>query len=631
MFNTFTQNNSNNYDGSPERTALRTLLDEAYGTLGLGGDKAFLYALSWLAMGRMLTRGDIPGYRDIQNLLAQECWVKAKGLGLPDEAFSLVWPHENTVRYHDGDRVRILGLLTRFLEQSSDKHWNLADAANEVPGTHEGGYDGGLCDALVELLDAQSGSRIWIPFDVAGQLTCRALRKGMKVTLAGPVRNESSTLVARLLSVIEGQEENLTVEYEPKSTSETVSHREFDYLIACPPIGMKIVPGTGWHRWDVYGPMVPGAEAIYKKISGRNIIELDRAESWAVAAFWPRVKHRAVFLTGPNILFAKGQEQRVREYLIHGSRQPAAVVMLPPRLVHMAGITTALTLLDRGNTTQSVRMVDATSITIESNSTMRFSRKLHAAEVVRLVRETEEVAGVAKNIAIDQIASQECNLMPIRYLKALSIDDEDRVPLGTLVARTIRAPVASKEATALEVAEVGIGDLGRWGHLKRPFLKTTTVQQKKLGEYALTEGDIIISIKGTLGKVGIVGQINNITPPEHSWSERLKLTWDDDIDVENPVVCAQNVIAIRPDLNHVRPLALYLYLRSEDFRNQLEAFRVGVAVSHITPTTLLQEVKVPTRILLASTSAEKQFAELCDLESEVERVNQRIEEIRNSL
>lgn len=360
---------------------------------------------------------------------------------------------------------------------------------------------------------------------------------------------------------------------------------------------------------------LPGSDSIYKRLAGQSVVQLERSESWAIAALWPHVRERAVFLTAPNVLFAKGQEQRLREFLVLGARQPAAVISLPPRLIKRTGIVTAITVLDRRHKSGCVRMVDASSITIETKSTMRFARQLDSHKVMELATGTCSKDGLAKNVTFDEVISQECNLMPTRYLKALTGAGEYRIPLGDLVETIVRAPLASKDASAITVREVGISDLDRWAELKGPFAKTTTVQARKLTECSLQHGDILLSIKGTIGKVGLVGN------PEGELADLPNQS----------VVCSQSCIALRANSEKAGLIALYLYLRSDDFKNQLDAFRVGVSVAHVTPTTLLQDVKVPLSALLDHASAQDRYAELCKLEMEVEQAYRRMDEIRGSL
>lgn len=567
-------------------------------------------ALGWVAVLKLLNNREIEGYREYTDLLKRECWEAAESAGLPEEIVKMVWLADKTNSFNSWMRVELIGLLADFAEQFDPAQQEFADAVAEL-GEHKArGFDNGLCDAIINLLKAPAGSTVWIPFDMTGQLSLRALRWGLSVVLDGPMPNSRSALIVKLLALIAGKANNLSMIAEIKSVEIDKAPRLYDYLIACPPIGMRIQPGTGWHQWDGFELGLPGSDSIYKKLAGRITVQLDRAESWAMAAMWPRIRYRAVFMTGLNLLFAKGQEQRLREFLVIGQQQPMAVATLPPKLLQFSGIPVALTILDRTNTNGATRFVDSSSMTIESKSTMRFSRQLDSAKLVQAIESEEDVDDVAKSVTLEEIAAQECNLMPARYLKALADDDIDRVPLGELVYEVIRAPVVSKDATAAEVQEVNIPDLGRWGALEGPFVKRTTVQERKLTQCSLEPEDIIISIKGTIGKVGLIGT---------------------SINVNGPLVCGQNVIAIRLNRNIVRPISLYLYLRSDDFMSQLEAFRVGAAVAHVTPSTLLQEVRVPIKELREQERDKELFDELCRLECEAEAAYKRIDEIRLTL
>ncbi|PWB43123.1 MAG: hypothetical protein C3F19_03465 [Rhodocyclales bacterium] len=595
---------------APEFAALQQMLNDVLAASSMSRSDALTYALAWLAAGKLLSAGAIAGYREYSDLLQRDCWEAAERSGLPSEVTALIWSSDGNGRVQDWVNVKLLGLLADFTDQFDPQELEFADAVAEIIGPEASGYNSGMCDAIISLLQAPPGSVVWIPFDGTGQLTIRALRQGLKVVLDGPSQNRWSVLTIKLLAVIAGKVVELSTDAGIRSGDTQDVDRSFDYLIACPPIGLKLQPGAGWRRWEGSELGLTGSEAIYKRMAGQNYVQLDRAEPWAMAALWPRVKFRAVFMTGLNLLFAKGQEQRLREFLVLGLQQPSVVATLPPKLLHHAGIPIALTVFDRTRTARSVRLVDSSSMTIESKSTMRFSRQLDSTELVRTIQSQEDVVSVAKTVSLDEVAAQECNLMPVRYLKALAAGDLDRVALGDLVEVVIRAPVVSKDATAIEVQEVGIADLDRWRELHGPFVKSTTVQAKKLPECSLQPGDIIVSIKGTIGKIGLIG---------------VGATQSDS------VVCGQSVVAIRPKHSGIGTVALYLYLRSEDFRGQLDAFRVGAAVAHVTPATLLQEVKVPRQSLLSQTTARERYAELCALEHDAEMAYQRIEEIRRSL
>jgi hypothetical protein len=593
---------------TPEFSALRQILDKVLVDSSLSRDDALTYALAWLAAVRLMSAGAIPGYREYSDLLLRPCWEAAERSGLlPSEVISLAWAANGNGRVPDLVRLKLLGLLADFVDRFDLQECDVTDAVAEIRSAEAGSYDSGLCDAIVSLLNAPPGSTVWVPFDETGQITIRALKQGLKVVLDGPGRSRWSTQIIRLLALIEGKLDALSTDTVLHRIADSEADRPFDFLIACPPIGIKVRSDRQWRQWEGKALGLAGSDAIYQPGNDQRCVQLDRSDPWAMAALFPHVKRRAIFMSGLNLLFAKGQEQRLREFLVLGLQQPSLVAMLPPKLLSHSGIPVALTVFDRTSTLASVRLIDAGAMTIESKSTMQFTRHLDSAELIRAAQCRTETG--TKSVPFDVVAAHECNLLPARYLKALA-GDLNRVALGDLIEMVIRAPVISQDTTATEAQEIGIADLTRWEALHGPFAKSTPVRVKKLPKHTLLPGDIIISIKGSIGKVGLVGT---------------------DIKTTAPIVCSQSVMAMRPKKSVIGAHALYLYLRSDDFKAQLEAFRAGTAVAHVTPATLLRDVKVPKTSLLDQAEAEKTYLEICGLELQAERAYQRLEDIRSRL
>ncbi|MFS0756501.1 N-6 DNA methylase [Noviherbaspirillum sp. 1P10PC] len=606
---------------SPGLATMQSLLDAVRSSKAIRGSDAVLYCLAWLTVSRLLIRGDITRFRQLPDLLLQECWISAVDAGLPEAAMSVVWTDAKDGRSEEAFKVKILAITAEFAGQPETGEESLGVSIADqflASNIHQFGvsrYDPGLCDLLIGLLDGGQGDLLWIPFDPTGQLSVRALFRGYYVLAAGPLSDVWTETALRLLALIDNTHARLTTDIQKNPSSPAhIEMPNIEYLVACPPLGMRVPLQTGWRRWEGSKLDLAGSDAVYKKIGSQTSVQLDRAESWTIAAFWPHVKKRAVFLTTPNLLFSKGQEQRLRELLVIGARQPVAVVSLPPKVITNTGIVSAALVMDRNRRNDSLRMVDASKLTLESKSTMKFSRLLDVQRVLKLIASPVAEDVTAKDILLDEVADQECNLMPNRYLLAHAVDDGERIALGELVQSIVRAPIATKDATAITVQEIGIVDLGQWSRLTGPFTKTTTVQAKKLSDYVLAEDDILVSVKGTLGKVGLLSPVRC-----------------GEGNGQSQAVCSQSCIALRVNKQQVNVLALYLYLCSEDFRSQLDALRVGVSVSHITPSNLLQDIKVPRQKLLSAREAEEIFSELCRLEAEVLQAHERIDEIRRCL
>jgi restriction endonuclease S subunit len=98
-----------------------------------------------------------------------------------------------------------------------------------------------------------------------------------------------------------------------------------------------------------------------------------------------------------------------------------------------------------------------------------------------------------------------------------------------------------------------------------------------------------------------------------------------------PVIVAGSCITLRPKSELISPKYLLLYFRSEEFRAQLESIRVGAAIGHVTPRSLLSDIKVPVPSRAELKTYEEKYEELCEIEAEVIRAKRREEELRKSL
>jgi hypothetical protein len=277
---------------------------------------------------------------------------------------------------------------------------------------------------------------------------------------------------------------------------------------------------------------------------------------------------------------------------------------------------------------RKVRFTDATDITIESKSTMKFSRILDLPAVASLMTGDREDHKTSFTAGFEDIAMQDFNLVPARYLRQ-SLTGPRR-PLRDLV-EVIRAPVASKDTTALTIQEAGFPELDGWREVSGPFSKTASINSRKLEESMLKPGDVLLSIKGTLGKSALIGRVPSVGPSfrqvvlkQHGEPIFTDIT-------QSPVVPSQSCIALRVVDHEISPMHLFLYLRSDDFKHQIDSLKVGASVAHVTPTTLMQEIRVPIPEKLELDTYRQKYEELCELEASIEAAQHRTSEIRKGL
>jgi type I restriction-modification system DNA methylase subunit len=611
--------------------ALQELMDVA--RLNHNQEEMWLYALTWLAACRLTPADNSGGASGINDLLSRESWDRDFYSAIPAEAKALIWGFQSDSPSESTARTHALGVITKLIEQSDGQAWDVIDAPWQLAGFSRADFLGGLvlapelCELLFAGINALAGDKVWIPFDQTGQLVMRAVRKGLKVVAAGPGRRPQLHL--NLLLAIEkaDQRNGMLVDFEVAREGNSRALNA-DFLVATPPFGMKIQTGAGWRQWEGINLDQVGSNNLYQRHGPITQVQLDRSDSWAVAAFWPRISKRAVFLVSPSVLFAKGQEQRLRENLLMNEGALSAVTILPTRQMSVSNMASALLLLDRGNSKRKVRLTDATDLTIESKSTMKFSRTLDFPTVASLMTGDREDPKTSFTADFQDVAMQDFNLVPARYLRQSLAGP--RRPLGDLV-EVIRAPVASKDSTALTIQEAGFPELDRWREVSGLFSKTTSINARKLEESILRSGDVLLSIKGTLGKSALVGRVPTVEPSfrqafikQHGEPLFTDLT-------QSPVVPSQSCIALRVVDHHISPMHLFLYLRSDDFKHQIDSLRVGASVAHVTPATLMQEIRVPIPDKSELDSYRQKYEELCDLEASIEAAQQRTSEIRKGL
>ena len=591
--------------------ALQELMNVA--RLSRNQGDAWLYALTWLAACRLTPLDSNGGASGINGLLLRKTWDHHIYSAIPDEAKELVWGLQADSPSGLTARTQALSIVTGLIEQGDSQDWNVIDAPWQLAGSMRTDFFGELvlapelCELLFAGINAQSGDSVWIPFDLSGQLVVRAVRKGLKVIAAGPLGR--SQLHLKLLLAIEkvGMSNEASVVFDvPRAGANRDLH--CDFLIATPPINMRIQPGTGWRQWEGINLEQVSGGGLYSRQGPFAQVQLDRSDSWAVAAFWPRISKRAVFLVSPNVLFAKGQEQRLRENLLLNEGALSAVTMLPTRQMSVTSMASALLILDRKNFKREVRFTDA--------------------EVVSLMMGEKEDLKISITVEVEEIAKQDFNLVPARYLRQ-SLTGPRR-SLGELV-QVIRAPVASKDPAALSVQEAGFPELDGWREVSGPFSKTTSINGRKLEDSMLMQGDVLLSIKGTLGKSALIGRVPTVDPSVRHAVMKQHIDSISTDAVQSPVVPSQSCIALRVVNKDISPIHLLMYLRSDDFKSQLESLRVGAVVAHVTPATLMQEIKVPIPKASELGGYQKKYDELCDLEASIGIADQRMSDIRSEL
>jgi len=613
-----------------------TALDTLQRLLDLGrmqgkASDALPFALAWLAIGKLSHQGRISVVSHVMERDPEQVMTRIQRLEAPPalrEALTraladLAFATQNEATH----------LVTQLLDGSQKKLWHLQDAA-WVPASRArfsmGGaaaYDPALCDLTVASLRIEPGELVWVPFDPSGQFTVRLVRAGARVWRAGP-GYDAPDLTALLLALEDDPEAFDRVTFA--TTMPDVEGRNaVAKCLVVPPMGMKVPRTTEWRKWEHAGR------------AGRSLWvppeETDRSDAWAVAAMWPSVQKRGAFLTSPSLLFAQGQEHRLRKALMLDQRgnMVAASVSLPTGVLSMTSVAPTLLVLDAEHRTDHVRVVDVSGADSSGGAKNRLGKDLDGSAAARLLAPDGLARHLAEDIDLREIEGYDFSLMPQRYLRRVEDLTGNRRALGELLAATVRSPVPTKDLNAWPVWEIGIPRLDQWRPISSGYDRSMNITPRKADKVLLREGDLVLSIKGTVGKVGIVGAIpsNYGEAVAHATAEVLldELRAVEGAPKSPAAVAAASCVALRVNRQLVLPEYLLLYLRSDDFKRQLEALRVGATIAHITPAALLSGVQVLLLPIEQQQQRCDRYREFCDLEERVEQLQQRMNQMRNDL
>jgi hypothetical protein len=593
---------------------------------------ALPFALAWLVVGKLSAQGrisvvthvtqrgaDEQVMNRIQRLDAPPVLREALSRALADRGFGI--QHEATY------------LVTQFLDGPQKAQWGLHDAAWAPTGrarfSMDGvfAYDPTLCDFAVESLHVQPGELVWVPFDPSGQFTVRLVRAGARVWRAGPGYG-APDLTALLLAL----EDDAEV-FERVTFSNTMPDVEGNgAVVKClvaPPMGMKVPLTVEWRQWE---QVSRSGWRLWVKPE-----ETDRSDAWAVAAMWPAVEKRGVFLTSPSLLFGHGQEHRLRKALMLDQRgnMVAASVSLPTGVLNMTSVAPSMLILDADHRAGSVRVVDLSGSDSPGGIKNRLGRDLDSTAAAKLLSPDGVTPQLAADIELREIEGYDFSLMPQRYLRRVEDLTGNRRPLGELLTATVRSPVPTKDQNAWPVWEIGIPRLDHWRPISSGYDRSMSITPRKADDALLREGDLVLSIKGTVGKVGIVGAIPGSYDEAVVHARTAVLLHDRHFEDGAPkspaAVAAASCVALRVNRQLVLPEYLLLYLRSDDFKRQLEALRVGATIAHITPAALLSGVQVLLLPLEQQQRVCEQYREFCELEEQVESLQERMQGMRDAL
>lgn len=448
-----------------------------------------------------------------------------------------------------------------------------------------------VVDLMLGLASPTSADRLYAPWDFYAQFAIGAARSETQTIIETPVHSD----IPRLLQLL--TEGPFTVRYvDPIRDFERNCARQdlFDLALAFPPLGFRYDEGV--HTGD-------GTPFPEQTTSGAIL---------AVRQLLARTRTLAIAAVPNNVLFSTGAERALRQDLLQQG-MVRAVIAMPAGLLNSTSAAFSILVLDARGGHKSVTFVDAKSGRFHQSVSKARTRLTQVAELIKIAmtRQTEsQHPSEVACISVGQVLDNDITLQPNRYVLAQSkillarkLSSEKKRALSELAVTIRPLPLAATREVvagdqAISALEVGVLDLPTHGYIQaaRRQINVSTQHENALSRQCLRPLDLIVIIKGSVGKVGIVPATAEVLAEKY---------W----------VVGQSGIVLRivaPQI--IDPRALFMQLRSPIGQELLS----GIVSGATTPLIQLREL-MALPVIIPSPDEQYRAIEALNREDDIQR------------
>lgn len=372
----------------------------------------------------------------------------------------------------------------------------------------------------------------------------------------------------------------------------------FDHIITLPPFGLRV------------------------QTASQRALPFEAAQIERLA---PRATKTFSTIVTDGMLFRENrQETALRQNLIE--QYDATVMSLPGGIFMPAsGVQASIIRLERNPSERSVLLVDGRSMDKPSTGKALEQQIARHLESFQGLRPRDEDRGVV--IEWDELESSNFSLLPERYVKSESLARienslKDRPVTSLASVATIerakapmqmRAPSEDPPLTAMEIAPSDL-EGGIVGTPRRQ-LAFEGDQASAISKITVQPGDVLVSIKGNVGRVGLVGL-------GASLAEIMNDPW----------VVSQSlaIVRLKPGGPISSPEVLNAILTAPWVQEKLESMSGGATVRTL-PISALRSLSIPIPTREEADRAEQNLAEVDELRSKVTDLVRNIDETRSAV
>ncbi|MGM0519836.1 MAG: N-6 DNA methylase [Campylobacterota bacterium] len=284
---------------------------------------------------------------------------------------------------------------------------------------------------------------------------------------------------------------------------------------------------------------------------------------------------KAVVLMPVGLTYRGNQDEEFRKYLIENNLLEA-VIQLPPNLHNATSIETTFIIINKHKKDKNVYFLNLK----HESFIHRIGRRLTlngVDKIVSIYENKEELENISRLVNTNEIVNNNYSFAIDRYIISKEIKYAQK-QLNNFVlvklediADIRRSQQFKDEGEGKEVYEVTPSDFNKAGFLLEcGKIKQIGSQDKRLQTYKLEHYDLLLSTKGTIGKVAIVGETTRT------------------------IIASQavQVIRLKDSDKKNKAIALYMFLKSTLGQTILSTLQSGVAMPQIA-TAEIKKLGVP--------------------------------------
>lgn len=446
-----------------------------------------------------------------------------------------------------------------------------------------------IAELGIKLLDGNS-EELYVPFSNGF-----AYANYTNKNIYADYQMQQAELVAELINILEDKNIvfNKTNALEhPTFINPNAPHlvKEFEAVLSFPPFRAKAKIDSSndkYHRFNIHKGTV-----------------LDVAHFEHILA---QTKDKAVVLMATGFTFSGGVEEAFRQYLIE-QNYLEAIIQLPPNLHSATSIETVFFVISKHKSNNKVQFINLK----DDSFIVRDGRRLvlkNLDEILDIYENKKELENISIHVTNDVIANNSYSLAIDRYVIPKDIKELQKIISNYKtvkledIAEIRRSQLFKDEGDGKEVYELSPSDFNKAGFTNEGGkLKRIGNQSNKYETYKLMSYDVLVSTKGTIGKVAIIDEISE------------------------PLLASQASQVIRVK-DKTTAIELYMFFKSDFGQAMLGQLVAGAAMPQIA-TSEIKKLQIPLlsnnekkQVLLNFNSEIKKYNEIDKINTEIKKIH----------